>query len=408
MKPRPDLLDERSPAGIEIFQLTDEPGMPHSHVYMEAQVFTPDSTRLLLHRSATPHGSEQHDPEHRYLVCDLTDQCRLTPITHEVGATAPSLSPDGSILYYLVNETEPGGGRLTLKRVRLDGTERETLLVQDTPLPGTRYHPSKIYPLSTISSDGARFATSAYLGGPDIPGAPYGLLVFDLIKAEVALVIEGETWSNMHPQYCRSLDPAHRHDIMIQEGHGLRFLGEGHLMQEDDQRGVDIHLIRDDGTDFRNFPWGRNGNEFCQGHQSWIGRTSIGLCGTGCVEPPERQLIASPAAPHARHIGIDTPGAVRTDMSQEFDVPQFCHFATDIAGRRLITDHFLRDELWELYFAHLPENGPLDDFTYLLRPRSGKRAHTHPFLSPDGATGFFNSDESGTLQAYMILGLDRL
>jgi Tol biopolymer transport system component len=29
----------------------------------------------------------------------------------------------------------------------------------------------------------------------------------------------------------------------------------------------------------------------------------------------------------------------------------------------------------------------------------------HPFLSPDGTMGFFNSDESGLLQAYMITGL---
>ena len=34
-----------------------------------------------------------------------------------------------------------------------------------------------------------------------------------------------------------------------------------------------------------------------------------------------------------------------------------------------------------------------------------KDSHTHPFLSPDGKTGFFNSDESGVLQAYMIRNL---
>ena len=38
--------------------------------------------------------------------------------------------------------------------------------------------------------------------------------------------------------------------------------------------GADIHVIRDDGTNFRNMPWGRDGNEFCQGHQCWRGRTT--------------------------------------------------------------------------------------------------------------------------------------
>jgi len=141
---------------------------------MEAQVFTPDSRRLLLHRSAHPHGSDQHDPRHRYLVCDLTDACRLAPITHEIGATAPSLSPDGSALYYLVNETEPGGGRLTLKRVALDGTGRETLLVLDAPFPGTDYFPSQLYPLSTISSDGARFAAAPSWAARRWPARPSG------------------------------------------------------------------------------------------------------------------------------------------------------------------------------------------------------------------------------------------
>ncbi len=46
---------------------------------------------------------------------------------------------------------------------------------------------------------------------------------------------------------------------------------------------------------------------------------------------------------------------------------------------------------------------PLRNFVYLLNPKSScrKEAHIHPFLSPDGTMAFFNSDESGVLQAYM-------
>jgi len=112
-----------------------------------------------------------------------------------------------------------------------------------------------------------------------------------------------------------------------------------------------------------------------------------------------------------RNNSVWQTGFFQQALSSRFDTPQFCHFATDIAGARLITDHFLRDELWEIYFAVLPDQGvsePLADFTYLLTPRTGVRAHSHPFLSPDGKTGFFNSDESGVLQAYMIRGLDVL
>ena len=50
MKPRPDLLTKDAPNGVEVFQLTEE-AIPSCHVYMEAQVFTPDSNRFVLHRS---------------------------------------------------------------------------------------------------------------------------------------------------------------------------------------------------------------------------------------------------------------------------------------------------------------------------------------------------------------------
>ena len=107
MKVRPDLVPETERDNLEVIQLTAE-SIPSSHVYMEAQIFTPDSQRLILHRSAHPHGSDPQDPEHQFLVCNLEDNCSLTPITTERGTTGPSVSPDGAHLYYFVNETEPG------------------------------------------------------------------------------------------------------------------------------------------------------------------------------------------------------------------------------------------------------------------------------------------------------------
>ena len=108
------------------------------------------------------------------------------------------------------------------------------------------------------------------------------------------------------------------------------------------------------------------------------------------------------------HIGLLTPGGWRSDLTRHVAHPDYYHFATDIAGRRLITDSGPRDQGGGLWLADLPgdEDAPLKDLTFLLNPRSswGKRAHIHPFLSPDGATGFFNSDESGILQAYMVRG----
>ena len=407
-KPRPDLLDEKSPKGLEVLQLTAEPDVPSSHLYMEAQVFTPDSKRFLVHRSAHAHGSSPRDPKHQYLLCDLDNRCALQPLTEDLGATGASVSPDGAFAYYFVDETKVGGGRLTLKRVRLDGTDRQTMVVVDSPLPDTKFRPSKIYPLSTISSDGRRIAISAFLGDGQTEGAPFGLMVFDLEKVAVRCVLSGPTWCNMHPQYCRSTDPDAAHDVLVQENHGNVADARGSITKLTGGEGADIHVIRDDGTDFRNLPWGRDGNEFCQGHQCWRGRSTWAITSTGTRQPPEAQLIEGRAAPHAGHVGLKTPGGIRNDLTRGFPKPQFYHFATDRAGQRLITDAAPLDKGGRLFVTEVGEAGSeaARNWRYLLSPKSSgkKEAHIHPFLSPDGKIVFFNSDESGLLQAYLVRG----
>ena len=407
MELRPDLLPEGAPEGLEVFQLTTE-DIPSSHIYMEAQIYTPDSKRFILHRSAHPHGSDRRDPAHRYLVCDLENGGELIPITDELGATGPSISPDGTYLYYFINQTDPGSGRVELKRVRMDGTERETLCVLDAPISGTSFRLSRLYPLSTVSSDGKRIAISGFLGDGKTEGAPWGLVVFNVESGTCKLVIHGPSWCNMHPQYSRSPDPDACHDVLIQENHGNTCDASGAVTRLTGGNGADIHVIRDDGTSFRDMPWGRDGNEFCQGHQCWLGRSERAITSTSTRQPRECQLIEGMAAPHAGHVGLATPGGVRNDLSRDFPNPQFYHFATDAAGKRLITDSGPRETGGGVYLADLQEDdaGALENVRLLLNPRSSwtKNAHIHPFVSPDGKLGFFNSDETDILQAYMVRG----
>ncbi|MFP4029285.1 MAG: hypothetical protein ACLFWL_15970, partial [Candidatus Brocadiia bacterium] len=284
MKRRPDLLDENCPTGLEIFQITEE-DIPSSHVYMEAQIFTPDSERFILHRSATPHGSDRDDPRHRYLLCDLSNDGELIPLTDEKGTTGPAISPDGQHLYYFIDQTKPGSGRIMLRRVALDGTGRETILELEDALTGSDLFLSRLYPLSTISSDGRRIIISGFLGDGQTEGAPWGFIRVDLDSAEVEVVPLGEDWFNLHPQYCRSRNPGENRDLLVQHNHdGLRdAAGEG--VRATAGAGCDVHVIRDDGSDLRDMPWGRDGNEFCQGHQCWIGRTVRGITSTGTREP---------------------------------------------------------------------------------------------------------------------------
>ena len=155
-------------------------------------------------------------------------------------------------------------------------------------------------------------------------------------------------------------------------------------------------------------PWGRDGNEFCQGHQCWIGRTTRAITSTGTRQPRSARLIAGKPLAHVGHLGAATPGGWRNDLTREVPVPDYYHFATDIAGRWLISDAGPQEHGGAVWVAELPadEAAPLQHLTFLLSPGSSwdKGAHIHPFLSPDGKTGFFNSDESGVLQAYMVRG----
>ena len=408
MIPRPDLLDERAVPGTEVFQIT-EGEVPCGHIYMEAQVFTPDSKRFVLHRGALHHGYDRGNREHAYLLCDLENGGEFTPLASEFRVTSPSVSPDGRHCYYFHDETAINGGRLALKRVKLDGTERETLCVIDGPIPGTQYHPSRIYSLSTISSDGKRVAVSAFLGDGERANAPWGLLVFDVEEGSVRLILEGPTWLNVHAQYCRSQDPEACRDIMVQENHGCAYGPDGECTDLVGGDGADIHLIRDDGTNFRNFPWGRDGRESCQGHQCWQGRSTTAITSTSIRGEDVCELIAADPVPFTGHVGLNSPGGRRNVLSRDFaDTPRFYHFQGDAAGERFVSDYLTSDGRWHLYTACFGprEDGPLTDWRYILDTGTAQihpRNHAHPFLSPDGTRLFFNSDGSGVLHAYMAI-----
>lgn len=410
MKLRPDLLDPNSPPELEIVQLTEDPAVPACHVYMEAQVFTPDSKRFVLHESAHPHGSDARDPRHRYLLCDLDDACRLSPLTHETGATAPCVDPEGVWLYYFVNETHASAPRLLLKQVRLDGGERATIAVLEDRLPGAPAPVSSVYPLSTISADGHRIATAIGMG-PDTSA----LAVFALDTGEVSLPLVGPSreWSNMHPQYSRCPTAPDSADILVQHRHGIEeHPPRGHRLEI-----VDIHAVRDDGADFRSMPWGRDGIEYAQGHQCWRGRSPWALSTTVTRAPtpsdPEHaecRLIEARPATDTEHRGRQCPGAVRNEISRALPNPQLYHFGTDRAGNSLIVDYWHPDGRTLLYHAQLGAAGQAPGvFTFLGDTHAARtrKTHVHPFLSPDGRTGFFNSDESGLLQAYRVRDLRR-
>lgn len=417
---RPDLLDSKSPADLEIYQLTSDPEVPACHISMEAQVFTPDSRFFVLHRGVGVQSYDHKTPGHQLLLCE-TASGAITPLPSETGVVAPTVSPDGRYLYYFVDETTPGTGRLSLIRRNLDGTGPKTVCVLDSQIPGTHFRASKPGHLSTIRSDGKALALYCFLGDGIHPGGAYGLLIFDLEAGEASLVFHGRSFWNMHIQYCRSTDETHKHDILIQENHG-NFIGpDGKPTHRGWGRGADIHVIRDDGQHLRNMPWGKVEGERCSGHQCWRGRTNYAIASLAVGDDTalgekrsELHLMESLPVAHSGHDGARAENPVRNRLTREFTPPHFNHFATDISGERLVADYRTS---WDtglrmndsIYLMNLGEPGvdPASGITYLCSSGSSwfEPAHVHPFLSPDGKTVLFNSDESGQTQAYLMRNL---
>ena len=166
----------------------------------------------------------------------------------------------------------------------------------------------------------------------------------------------------MHPQYSRSLDAEETHDILIQENHGnscdpagkvAKLVGAtGRISTLSGTMGRSLEICLGDVTELSSV----------RGHQCWIGRSARALTSTSTREPKSCQIIEGRATDHVGHLGLNTPRAgLRNDLSRDFPNPDFYHFATDLAGQRLITDAGPRDGGGSLYLGQLPtdETAPL-------------------------------------------------
>ena len=408
---RQDLLDENSPKGLRVVQITTDPNLVSHNVYMESHIFTPDSRRFIFVRQGN-----------RWL-CDIEDNFSLIQITDEEGTSSSfrrgaAVSPDGKWMYYIVDETLSAEGRFKLKRVSLENFTRETLLTIAGAVPGTNYTPTRFYGYTSLSSDGRRLCAYAFLGDGKTENAPFGILVFDLENPSVKIIFKGKEFCNMHLQYCRSLDPVLSHDILIQHNHGSTYDLTGKRIKLGGGKGADIHVIRDDGTNWRDVPIGRDGISFCQGHQAWRGRTGSVLSsmtirsGKRRGQSPILLALPIPTDETTSHLGFNVPDGKYIDITRNIDYPDFDHFCSDISGMHLVSDTYsidkkTKERIMKLVIGTLnPGENPELKAQYLLNTKtSGNNpAHPHPFFSPDTRMIFFNSDESGQTQIYMVTG----
>ena len=248
----------------------------------------------------------------------------------------------GIHLFYFIDQTVAGGGWWAVKRLDLNTLQRETVCRFENPGPGGRSL-SRFSGAGTISTDGIRMCMGAYLGDGKTKNAPWGIVVIDVKQAAAEIVVESQSFCNAHPQYSRSRDPEAMYDILVQDNHGCDIDERGDRVKLAGGAGADVHVIRDDGSNFRSMPWGRDGVEECQGHQAWRGEMTTAVASLVIRDQERYPLVESrPVVPvaGAEHDGIKIAGGWRNRVSRNMEREDSCHFAFDPTGTRLISDTF--------------------------------------------------------------------
>ena len=337
-------------------------------------------------------------------------------------------------MYYIVDKTLAPEKVLKLKRVSLQSFQRETLLVLTGPIPGTNDKPTRIYSISSMSSDGKRLCTSAFLGDGKTENAPFGLLVFDLEDPSVKIVFAERGFCNMHPQYCRSLDPVLSHDILIQHNHGCLYDLTGSIWEVVPSKdhpgkkyrltgkgGADLHVIRDDGTNWRDVPIARDGVFTHTGHEQWRGRMGTVISSVMNLATKKHHLYESwpiQTEETTSHQGSTIPGARNNELTRKVDGTDFNHFSMDLSGRHVVARQerqHKNDNLTICIGTFSPGENAFLKVQYLLDTKyvkhgagrdRGQADKPRPFFSPDGKMVLFHSDCDGQSQIFMAAGYE--
>lgn len=407
---RPDMLDPSSLPGIRVRQVTPNEGA-HGLIYPDQPSFLHDGRRLIIHG---PNGP---------LVCDPAEGFSLRPLFNQPReAHSLQASPCGRYVHF---HSIPGGAdsdSVLLQRIEVDTGRIEEILLLNK-ISGAKSPAGKIFRGGiTLSQDGKRCAMLAWLGDGKTPQAPCGIVVVDFKAGEARVVFEHPDFLNAHLQYRPTTDPVLGRDLMAQHNHGVLHDATGkytRLLGPPSDLGVDIHVIRDDGTHWRDLPWGRDGKESCIGHQLWRGSgdsaVSVMLQNDdttyGMGDDTEQSVVEGwPIdAPLDGHRGLLNPGCKRRVLSEGFEHGRYCHLHIDPTGNRFafdsfpVTDHGRRGQRIYSAFAQGPDR-PLA-FRYLCNTGGDfKAVHAHPMVSPDGKRVYFNSGITGVPQVYAVEG----
>jgi len=401
--------DPASPAGMTVRQVTDDPESAFL-VYPDKPCFLVDGHRLVIHTSTG------------LAICDLENGGALRPVLEDEEKRGVRVTFDGRYCFYK-NPVEEGDTSLTIHRLDFETMQADEVFHAEGSLPGTHSPVSK-FGLATISSDNNRIASTVFMGDGTAETAAYGIVSLDLARGEWSHVAQAPDFVNTHLQYCRSTDPVASRDLLLQHNHGAQLDVNGKTergLGPPSDGGVDLHIVADDGSNWRDLPFGRDGVESCIGHQVWRGNSDSVATVTlqnldtsyGWAEGSRQEVVAgwsAPADKNQPHRGRLNPGTRRLLLSEGFTDPRFCHLCCDDSGLNWVFDTFPVFDGQRagmlLYAGSAPDENSPAKIQYLLNTgitfKFGSQYHAHPILSPDGSKILFNSNISGKPQVYMV------
>ena len=378
-------------------------------IYPDQPSFLYDGGRLIYNSASGP------------MIGDIAT-LQVRPLFSDGRKHHVHVSPDGRFVFWQTRD-ENDKNAFSIWRMSVEGGEATQVFRASDRLPGTEVRASA-FNLHTISLDNQRAAGAAWLGDGTQADAPYGVVSIDFARGQACLAAAAPDLINTHLQYCRASDPEAGHDLLVQMNHGAHTDATGKsliLLGPPEDGGCDVHVVRDDGTHWRDMPWGRDGRESCIGHQVWRGRTTEAVTVTlqnqdrsyGWAEGARQAVVsgrgvaADPAKPHRGRIGR---AAFRTHLSRGCARPRFCHLCCDNSGLQFVCDTFPvfdgKRAGMQIFAGQAPDMDSPVKFRRLLNTcvtfNANNGYHAHPILAPDGRAILFNSDVTGQRQVYLI------
>ncbi|MFP4026768.1 MAG: hypothetical protein ACLFWL_03155 [Candidatus Brocadiia bacterium] len=409
MKACPEFLDDRSPEGVEVYQLTTDYERT-SLVYPDCQAFLADSRSMIINSSDGPQ------------ICHLDEACSLEPLSDMADDIRGfRLAASGKHLVFKSGKSDEE--QLRIHRLNLETGEVEEIFHAQGKIPDTDY-PVRRIPVATVSHDASRLAGLVYLDYDKKAEGETGIVVLDT-KTNDINVLSSQPFEHAHLRYFPGPEEPWAHSLLYQHNHDKVLDETGKRVPQywhEGDKGVDLHVISDDGKSRAELPFGRDGVESCIGHQQWryphyevtaiMYQNQDNSYGWG--DSTRQHLLTGPPVPvdpdteHKGRVGREED---RHLLSQNLENSRICHLGLDGSGLRFAFDTF---PVWggeragmAIYIGEADDiRSPLD-FYYILNAgvvfnTAVNHEHAHPRLSPDGRELFFNSDYFGSPQAYMV------